>query len=78
MSRWVKTSTQISRKGTVIQYANADYPGILIESRKMPIPRAADQGYWMHTSYFLIHGEEEKEYWRLKDAIEAAEKGGWT
>ena len=75
MSRWVKTSTQISREGTVIQYANADYPGILIESRKMAIPHSGGAGYWMHTSYFLIRDEGEKEYWRLKDAIKAAEEG---
>lgn len=45
-----------------------------IESRKRAIEHANRGGVWFYTSYFVVSGGNEQEYWSLKDAKAAAEK----
>lgn len=72
--KWIKTGRRVSSNGETTVYYKSDDGKHFIESRKRAIPHANRSGYWMHTSYFLIGADgQEKEYWSLKDAKEAAE-----
>ena len=72
---WIKTSRTVHGDGsaeTRYEVAGTNYA---VESGKRPIKHANGIGHWMHTSYWLIRLDgTEKEFWRLKDAKEAAEK----
>lgn len=75
MIKWEKTGHEVKANGeTTTTYTSAD-GRFEIESRKRAIPHASREGYWMHTSYFLIDYNDgsEKEYYALKDAKAAAE-----
>lgn len=75
---WTKTGREVRPHCTITHYTS-DGIRWAIESRKRDIPHANGSGYWQHTTYFLIdraYGVE-KEYYRLSDAKEAAERGGW-
>ena len=74
--RWEKTGRTVYSTGESTTVYTSD-AGHRIESRKKAIPHAGGRGgSWMHTSYFLILPDgTEKEYWKLSDAKEAAEKG---
>lgn len=52
-----------------IFYANPDYPGIVIESRKRHIPHSGRSGYWMHTSFAVVTNAGEQAFMSLADAI---------
>lgn len=74
--KWTKTGRTVYGDGGSTTYYESDDGRFQIDSRKRPIPHANRQGYWMHTSYFLIdhnNGNSEKEYYSLKDAKTAAE-----
>lgn len=73
---WKKTGYDIKANGEkTIQYESPQAPNVVIESRKKAYLHANGHGYWYKTTYFLIHfGDEEKEFWTLKDAKEAAER----
>ena len=70
--KWKKVGRTIHTDGSSeIRYQGGEY---FVESRKRAIPHANGNGYWMHTSYFLIRPDgTEKEYWSLREAKAAAE-----
>jgi len=74
MKLWQKTSmTRTADGGSVIRYEAEGCP-CAIESRKRAVPHANRSGSWMHTSYFLLRPDgTELEFWRLRDAQDAAE-----
>ena len=76
MSSWKQVAKTIKATGEkTITY---EKPGKQnrIESRKVRIPHANGDGYWFHTSYWLIKPDgSEKEYWKRIDAEKAAEEG---
>lgn len=77
---WEKTGKTVHADGSsVITY----YPkaaGVVlrtdlhIESRKRAMKHANRGGVWFYTSYFVVSGTDEKEYWSLTDAKAAAEE----
>ncbi len=70
---WKKTGRAVMGTGESTTYYESDDGRFRIESRKRNILHANRDGYWQHTSYFLIREDgSEKEYWSLKDAKEAA------
>ena len=75
MIEWKRTGREAGENGESTTFYEADGGWFRIESRKRAIPHAGGRpGYWMHTSYWLIDGHgNEKEYYSLKDAKEAAE-----
>lgn len=76
MARWYQHGIRISGKDgeKTITY-KAQGVRAWIESRKKAVPHANGEGVWMHTTYFVVHGDgTEQEYWKLSDAKEAAEK----
>lgn len=73
--KWYRTGRTVKGNGESITFYKSD-SGHEIESRKKAIPHAGGRpGYWMHTTYFLIYHGEEKEYYSLADAKQAAEEG---
>lgn len=76
MLKWEKTGRTVKSDGssTTIYNAVGTAAKYRIESRKRQIPHANRPGTWAYTSYFLIVGAQEKEYHRLQDAKESAEK----
>lgn len=76
MSAWKQAGKTIKGTGEkTISYEKVGNPN-RIESRKVRIPHANGEGYWFHTTYWLIGPDgSEKEYWKRSDAEEAAEKG---
>ena len=72
MLKWEKLGRTVrSDGGTDTLYAAGKYR---IESRKRMIPHASRGGSWAHTTFFLFADGKEREFQRLKDAKEAAEK----
>lgn len=73
---WEKTGREVKATGESTTFYASKDGRFQIESRKRAIPHASREGFWMHTSYFLIDCNDgtEKEYHALKDAKEAAEK----
>ncbi len=77
---WEKTGKKVKADGSsVITYHPKDAGAYLrtdlhIESRKRAIEHANRGGVWFYTSYFVVSGNYEKEYWSLKDAKAQAEK----
>ncbi len=58
-----------------VTYIEDAYPGIVIESRKRPIPHANGGGTWMYTDFAVLKdGVEITVKNRLRDAQEAAEQ----
>ena len=76
MSNWKQVAKTIKATGEkTITYEKPGNPN-RIESRKVWIPHANGDGYWFHTSYWLIRPDgSEKEYWKRIDAEKAAEEG---
>ena len=76
MKPWAKLGTQLGMDGEkIILYVQED-SRYEIESRRRRIPHANGEGYWYHTSYFLIDVNTgfEREYMRLAAAKKAAEE----
>lgn len=76
--KWEKTGHEIKANGeSTVTYTSKD-GHYQIESRKRAIPHSGREGYWMHTTYFLIdhNSGTEKEYYSLKDAKAAAKVAG--
>lgn len=71
--KWEKIGRTVKGNGESVTYY-ASENGDRIESRKKAIRHANGSGFWFHTSYFLITKEGEKEFWKLQDAKDAAEK----
>lgn len=72
---WKKTGREVKGNGETTTFYESGDGWFRIESRKRNVPHANRSGYWQHTTYFLIDGNgNEKEYWSLKDAKEAAEE----
>lgn len=71
--RWSKTGKEVYASGESTVYYTSDDGRFEIQSRKKAIPHANRGGYWMHTTYFLIHDGKEEEYDLLCRAKEAAE-----
>lgn len=76
MAIWTQTGKHINGRGEkTIAYEAAGIPA-RVESRKVRVPHANGQGYWFHTTYFVVREDgTEKEYWRISEAKEAAERG---
>ena len=76
MGSWKQTGKTIKATGEkTITYEKVGNPN-QIQSRKERIPHANGEGYWFHTSYWLIRPDgSEKEYWKRIDAEKAAEEG---
>lgn len=75
--KWEKTGRSVLGNGETTNYYESDNGQYLIESRKRAIPHANGIGSWMHTSYWLINADnlcDQKEFFSLKDAKDAAEK----
>ena len=53
---------------------DAEGTDLLIESRRRAIPHANGVGHWMHTTYFLIDGDQETKYQLLCLAKAAAQE----
>lgn len=75
MMQWVKVWHGQKNGMRTIRYT-ADDSRFEIESRRRRIPHANGEGYWYHTSYFLIDVNTgfEREYMRLDAAKKAAEE----
>jgi len=76
--KWIKTGRSVMGNGESTVYYESNDGRYLIESRKRAIPHANRNGFWFHTSYWLINADnlcEQKEYYSLKDAKAAAERG---
>ena len=76
MKPWAKLGTQLGMDGEkIIRYVQED-SRFEIESRRRRIPHANGEGYWYHTTYFLIDVNTgfEWEYMRLDAAKKAAEE----
>lgn len=72
---WKKTGREVKGNGETTTFYESGDGWFRIESRKRNVQHANRSGYWQHTTYFLIDGNgNEKEYWSLKDAKEAAEE----
>ena len=76
MSNWKQTGKTIRATGEkTITYEKPGNPNV-IESRKERIPHANGEGFWYHTSYWLIRPDgSEKEFWKRFEAEKAAEEG---
>ena len=73
--RWQKTGRTVMANGESTTTYESIPSGFTIESRKKAIPHASRSGYWMHTTYFLVDSAgQEKEFYSLKNAKEAAEQ----
>ena len=80
--KWEKVDRIENEEGTTIKYCTEGSifgsKFILVESRKRHIPHANAKGphdTWDHTSYFVTqNGQDIKEFWRLSEAKEFAEK----
>lgn len=71
---WKKTGREVKGNGETTTFYESGDGWFQIESRKRNVPHANRSGYWQHTTYLFIDGNgNEKEYWSLKDAKEAAE-----
>ena len=76
MRLWEKVAVQKGMDGArTITYQAKDCR-FEIESRRRKIPHANGEGYWYHTSYFLIDVNTgfEREFMRLDAAKKAAEE----
>ena len=76
MIEWKRTGREAGENGESKTFYESTDGRWLIESRKRAIPHANRVGYWLHTTYWLINADnlcEQKEYYSLKDAKEAAE-----
>lgn len=73
--KWHETGRAVKGNGESTVFYESDDRMFRIESRKRAIPHTIREGFWMHTSYFLIDQDgNEKEYYSLSDAKEGAEK----
>ncbi len=72
---WEKIGRAVQTSGESTTYYRTKDGRFTIESRKRKIAHANGRsGFWWHRTYFLIDGDgNEKEYYSLKDAKEAAE-----
>ena len=72
---WMRIRRAVSEEGTTVTYATAEEVGYTIESRKRHIPHANGEGFWDHTTYWVLKdGKEVIERYSLKDAKEYAEE----
>ena len=77
MMKWEKIGRTVHSDGsTEIRYVCDDAFPYVVESRKRPIPHSNRSGSWLCTSYFVMNLDtgDEKEFWRLRDAFDAAAK----
>lgn len=75
-NRWEKVGRKVGKDQTEIIYENPIYPDVQIVSCKVKTENHSPRGFWEYTHYFvrLLLLNEEKEFWRLKDAKEHVEK----
>lgn len=73
---WKKADRKESEDRTEIIYENPIYPDAQIVSCKVRTENHSPRGFWEYTHYFvrLLELNEEKEFWRLKDAKAHVEK----
>lgn len=72
---WRATAREKHEDGSAMVRYEAEGCEYAIESRRRPIRHTNGIGSWLYTSYFLIvPNGTEKEFYRLQDAKEAAEK----
>ena len=73
---WEKAGKTVKADGSsVITYRpKGESTDLHIESRKRAIEHANRGGVWFYTSFFVVDGSYEREYWSLKDAKAQAEK----
>ena len=72
---WVKVWHGQKNGMRTIRYTAED-SRFEIESRRRRIPHANGEGYWYHTTYYVVDTATgyERECWRLKDAKKTAEE----
>jgi len=75
MIKWKRTGKEVTPEGTTITYSSQDTP-LIIESRRRHIPHSGREGYWDHTTYYVIDRDRclARELYSLSDAKEFAEK----
>lgn len=75
-NEWKKVGRRVSADRTENIYENSTYPDVQIVSCKVKTENHSPRGFWEYTHYFvrLLELNEEKEFWRLKDAKEHVEK----
>ena len=67
--KWLKIGKTENEEGTTIIYNCPSIEGITIESRKRHIPHSGREGFWDHTTFFIMKdGQEIKEVYSLSDA----------
>ena len=72
---WKKVATTKKLNGESTVVWTADGCDCTIESRKRLIPHANRSGGWLYTTYFLKRPDgTEKEYFRMSEAKEEAER----
>ena len=74
MYKWVRTGRTVSAEGTTITY-EAEGTNLKIESRRRAIPHANRNGFWYHTTFFVVQdGADLIEKYALQDAKEYVEE----
>ena len=75
MINWAKIGRNVNAEGEVtITYQGAG-TDLLIQSRKRNIPHANREGFWQHTSFFVMwRGEDLHGFATLEDAKVFAER----
>lgn len=75
-NEWEKVGRRVSADRTEIIYENSTYPDVQIVSRREKTKNDSPRGFWEYTHYFvrLLKLNEEKEFWRLRDAKAHVEK----
>ena len=67
--KWLKMGKTENNEGTTIVYKCPSVEEITIESRKRHIPHSGRDGFWDHTTFFIMKdGQEIKEVYSLSDA----------
>lgn len=76
MLKWKKTGRVVRADGgsTITYEAKGKRAQYVVESRKNPIAHASGSGSWMYTTYFLITGGQERKFFQLRSAKQAAEE----
>lgn len=76
INKWERVSRAVGDNVTEITYRNETYPGARIVSCKHKVENHSPRGFWEYTNFIVKRGPlQSREFWRMKDAKEFAEKG---
>ena len=75
MIKWKRTGKEVTSEGTTIRY-ESDQTSLIIESCKRHIPHSGRDGFWDHTTYWVVDRDHciAREFYSLTDAKAFAEK----